>query len=76
MRSKGQATLGRRRQGPRAHEAGGWREGGGLALYVWGDPNGLGLPVPAFVLTEATGKEMLQRLVHHQPPKCPETAGP
>ena len=30
--------------------------------WVFGDPNGLGLPAPASLLTKGAGKELLQRL--------------
>lgn len=43
MSSKGQATLGRGRQGPRAHEAGGWRKGGGWPCMFGGIQMALGL---------------------------------
>ena len=40
-----------------------------------GGPDGLGLPVPAFVLTEGAGKEMLQRLGEHGPSPTPRVPG-
>lgn len=33
-----------------------------MALYIWGYPNDIGLPMPAFVLAEGAGKKMLRRL--------------